>query len=127
MNTRADRSTQLRLVLAVAAAVLLTGRGSGRLGVLAQSGCSSNPIVCENQQSAGVTPQSQWDVAGSGDASIQGFATDISVNKGGTVIFKIATDATVFNIDIYRLGYYGGSGARKIKTLGPFAAQNWTN
>src|SRR4051794_1573209 len=32
---------------------------------------------------------SDWDVFGAGDSSIQGFATDISVNHGEAVNFKI--------------------------------------
>jgi len=51
---------------------------------------------------------------GAGDYTIQGFATDISVNVGQTIHFKIATDASLYQIDIYRLGYYQGNGARKV-------------
>ena len=54
--------------------------------------------------------------------SIQGFATDISVNRGETVQFKIDTTATAYRLDIYRLGYYGGNGARKVATVQPSAA-----
>jgi len=61
-------------------------------------------------------PSSQWDVSGAGDLSIQGFATDISVNKGETVHFKIKTDASAYTINIYRIGYYQGNGARKVGT-----------
>ena len=57
-------------------------------------------------------PSSEWDIAGAGDLSIQGFATDISVNKGQTVYFKIKTDAAAYTIDIYRLGYYSGTGSK---------------
>ncbi|MEI9808723.1 MAG: hypothetical protein WDO16_13165 [Bacteroidota bacterium] len=46
--------------------------------------------------------------------SIQGFATDISANKGQTVHFKIKTDASDYTIEIYRIGYYNGDGARKV-------------
>ena len=74
----------------------------------------TNPIVVENGISVG---NDAWDVSGSGDASIQGFATDISVNKGQPVSFKIKTTAANYTIDIYRLGYYGGAGARKMATL----------
>ena len=48
--------------------------------------------------------------AGAGGSTIQGFATDISVNQGGTVGFKIDTTATRYRLDIYRMGYYGGHG-----------------
>ena len=50
-------------------------------------------------------------------SSIQGFATDISVNRGTTVDFKIDTPSTNYHIDIYRLGYYGGDGARLVDTI----------
>lgn len=75
---------------------------------------AQNPIVTENSLPG--NPASEWDVSGAGDLTIQGFATDISVNKGQTVHFKISTNASAYTIDIYRLGYYGGMGARKIGT-----------
>ena len=78
-----------------------------------------NEIVAENCMTG--NPPSEWDVSGAGDLSIQGFATDISVNRGETVHFKIDTDATAYHIDIYRLGYYGGDGARRVATITPSA------
>ena len=54
--------------------------------------CGPNPIVCENAQTG--SPSSEWDITGSGDSTIQGFATDISVNTGETVNFKIKTNST---------------------------------
>jgi hypothetical protein len=85
----------------------------------AQSSCS-NPIVCENALPG--NPASEWDINGAGDASIQGFATDISVNKGETVHFKVDTNATAYRFDIYRMGYYGGMGARKVVSISPSVA-----
>ncbi len=82
---------------------------------------SQNSIVTENALTG--NPSSEWDVSGAGDLSIQGFATDISVNKGSTVRFKVnVTGAnTNYSISIYRLGYYQGNGARLITNLGTFA------
>ncbi|GJQ35093.1 MAG: hypothetical protein JETCAE01_11030 [Anaerolineaceae bacterium] len=82
-----------------------------------QAGCASpaNEIVAENCLTG--NPPSEWDVSGAGDLSIQGFATDISVNRGNTVQFKIDTTAALYDIQIYRLGYYGGDGARLIHTI----------
>lgn len=83
---------------------------------------SQNAIVTENLLAG--TPASVWDIPtkDAGDLSIQGFATDISVNVGGTINFKIdvntGTDKT-FNISIYRIGFYQGNGARLIADLGP--------
>ena len=79
-----------------------------------------NPIVVENSKQG--NPSSQWDISGAGDVNIQGFATDISVNRGETVHFKIRTDARAYRIDIYRLGYYQGLGARLIASVLPSAA-----
>jgi len=80
-----------------------------------------NPIVCENLQPG--NPQSEWDLGSTtaGDPSIQGFATDISVNKGATVTFKVNTPATSYRLDIYRMGFYNGQGARKQATVLPSA------
>src|ERR1700761_2131126 len=87
----------------------------------AQCGSSSNPIVVENCLPG--NPSSEWDIGEntSGDPTIQGFGTDISVNVGGTIAFKINTPARAYTITIYRIGYYGGMGARKIATVTPSA------
>src|SRR3989442_10244776 len=74
-----------------------------------------NEIVAENCQPG--NPASEWDISGAGDSTIQGFATDISVNRGQTVNFKVKTPANNYRRDIYRMGYYGGNGARKVATL----------
>ena len=79
----------------------------------------TNPIACENSKPG--NPPSEWDIVGSGDPSIQGFATDISVNRGKTVHFKIKTDATKYHLDIYRVGYYAGQGARFVASIRPSA------
>src|SRR5262245_21781998 len=110
---RIVRQSSFRLSLAIAAALILTGRGSGRVAVLAQGGgCASpaNVVVAENC----LAGDSDWDLTGGTDSSIQGFASEFSVTAGQTVTFKISTDAINYRIDIYRLGYYGGAGARKI-------------
>ena len=53
------------------------------------------------------------------DSSIEGFATDISVNAGQTVSFKVVTDATAYRIRIYRMGWYQGHGARRVAEVMP--------
>ena len=91
------------------------------LNASALASCSApqNPIEAENCLAG--TPQSQWDISGAGDSTIQGFATSISVNQGQTVSFKINTNASSYKLDIYRLGYYGGNGARLVATIQPSA------
>lgn len=76
----------------------------------------SNPIVAENRLPG--TPQSVWGINGPTTA-IEGFATDISVDQGQRVDFKVNTVASDYRIDIYRLGYYQGNGARYVTTVEP--------
>src|SRR5438270_13207065 len=107
-------------LLVVISGVVITGLMLGsQLGLRAAGPdpCNPvlNPIACENSKPG--NPASEWDISGAGDASIQGFATDISVNRGQTVHFKVDTTATAYRIDIYRMGYYGGQGARKVATI----------
>ncbi|MEZ5065999.1 MAG: DUF6605 domain-containing protein [bacterium] len=89
------------------------------LFVAAPAAQAQNPIALENALPG--NPASEWEVAGAGDASIQGFATEMSVDQGETVFFKIDTDATNYRLDIYRLGYYSGLGARLVATVQPSA------
>lgn len=110
-----------RLVSALVTFLLLCGGAialpSVARGEAVAAACTGNAIVCENQLPG--TPQSVWDVEGAGDQDIQGFATQISVNVGETVQFKIDTNAAAYRIEIYRLGFYGGNGARKIADVTP--------
>ena len=78
-----------------------------------------NAIVAENCLAG--SPSSEWDIVAAGDPSIQGFATQISVNRGSAVSFKVNTNASGYRFDIYRMGYYGGMGARKVGTTTPTA------
>ncbi|MEU0881545.1 DUF4082 domain-containing protein [Lentzea sp. NPDC005914] len=74
----------------------------------------TNPVLCENSK----TGDTSWDATGGGDPSIEGFATQMSVNLGQTIKFKVKTSAP-YRIDLLRLGYYGGAGARKVDSITP--------
>ena len=65
-----------------------------------------------------------WDIDGAGSSNIEGFATDISVDHGNRVDFKINTNSSNYRIEIYRLGYYGGMGARLVATIQHTGVQN---
>jgi N,N-dimethylformamidase beta subunit-like protein/uncharacterized protein DUF4082/Big-like domain-containing protein len=81
------------------------------------SSCAApqNPIEAENC----LPGDTSWEVGQAGDSSIVGFTTDMSVNLGQTISFKINTSATAYTIDIWRMGYYGGAGARLVTSLKP--------
>jgi hypothetical protein len=92
---------------------------------LTANAASTNPIVLENQKPG--TPDSVWSIDPGQDSNlIQGFTTEISTNVGGTVNFKIdnLTANPNYHIDIYRLGYYGGDGARLEGTIQHQAASS---
>ena len=104
---------------ALVASALLLGAGAAPAAAAPCDAPITNPVACENTKVG--NPASEWDISGSGSDAIQGFATDISVDQGQTVSFKVDTPATRYHLDIYRMGYYGGSGARKVATVQPLA------
>jgi Domain of unknown function (DUF4082)/Fibronectin type III domain/Mo-co oxidoreductase dimerisation domain len=106
-----DGRLRLRPVLLSIALLLVAVSAPAFAPARALAACS-NPVACENQLPG--DPKSDWEVNGVGDPSIQGYATSMSVNVGQTESFKINTPSTAYHIDILRLGYYGGDGARKV-------------
>src|SRR5262245_9903465 len=59
-----------------------------------------NAVACENT----LPGSTDWSFANSDSDSLQGFSTDISVNHGTTIGFKVDTTLT-YTINIYRMGY----------------------
>lgn len=51
------------------------------------------------------------------NGEIEGYASATSVNRGDTISFYVNTAAASYTMDIYRLGYYGGTGARLVRSL----------
>ena len=100
------------LVLIAAVAVVAVRQGSTASAADPCAPPVTNQVACENTKPG--DPPADWQVSGIGDSSIQGFATSMSVNLGQTVNFKIKTPASSYHIDILRLGYYNGDGARLI-------------
>jgi hypothetical protein len=55
---------------------------------------------------------------------IEGYASSASVRAGEKLSFHVSTNpAGPFTIDLYRMGYYGGAGARHVGRLGPFGGE----
>jgi len=114
VSPRVSSKSSARFIIAALAAIIIISR-SGPVARFIQA--EGSPIVAENALTG--NPANEWDVSGAGDPTIQGFATDISVNRGATVYFKVNTPSANYVIDIYRLGYYGGAGARRVATVTP--------
>ena len=123
-NSRRIRRTVFPVVLALLVTALPSTLSTPPItaAAAAVNPCTApvaNAIACENSLPG--TPGSDWQVAGSGDATIQGFATSMSVNVGEPISFKIKSATANYHLDILRLGYYQGDGARKIASSIPLA------
>jgi hypothetical protein len=122
MRGSVARVLWLAVVGAVAAS--LTGAAVGLAPGGESCPAGANAVVCENSRSDepwSLWSGSQWtgwDIDGAGDPSIQGFATDISVNRGERIDFKVDTHVP-YSITIYRIGWYGGQGARLVDRIDP--------
>ncbi|RUR86784.1 N,N-dimethylformamidase beta subunit family domain-containing protein [Chlorogloeopsis fritschii PCC 9212] len=74
-----------------------------------------NPIYLENLNS-GTT---NWKLVNRASGEIAGYASATSVNKGATLDIKVSLGQPgQFTIDVYRLGYYRGTGGRLMASSG---------
>ena len=124
-DPRTGRSSRTRVTLAsglsmILVAVVLTTINIAPANAVDPCGSTANQITCENSK-PGAAP-SVWDINGAGDPTIQGFSTDISVNVGSRIDFKIDTNASAYTVEVFRTGWYQGLGARKIAAVTPSAA-----
>ncbi|HEY3083257.1 MAG TPA: N,N-dimethylformamidase beta subunit family domain-containing protein, partial [Chloroflexota bacterium] len=114
----APRRVHAVVSLLVVLGMLLSALPGGSIPIVEAAPCDppiTQPIVCENSKVG--NPSSEWDVGLVDGSALRGFSTDISVAPGGTIRFKITTSANAYRIDVYRIGYYAGLGARKIGTV----------
>src|SRR5438105_13703631 len=52
---------------------------------------------------------------------IEGYCSRTSIGAGESLSIHVGTNpASSFTLDIYRMGFYGGAGARHVQTPGPF-------
>ena len=96
---RASRHPERLLLALVAAILLISSRGSGIPSAQAPDcGAQANPVACENAKPG----HNDWDLSGGGvgDPTIQGYASEFSVNAGETVNFKIDTTASDGTIEL---------------------------
>lgn len=110
----------VRILAAVLTAALWLTTGVSAALAAPQACADLSEVACENLNPG--TPAAIWDdFTGAGDPTLQGFATDISVNVGERVDFKVKSTAAAYQVAIYRLGWYQGNGARKIDDVTPSA------
>jgi PKD repeat protein len=112
--------TSIFMLLALAACCCLFAIAWPARAAAEVSCPNANPIVNENNcMGAGTTGNELSHYS----ESIAGFATKTSYNLGESVQLKIGTSAPSFpgtkaNVAVYRIGYYGGAGARLISAAG---------
>lgn len=78
---------------------------------------TSNPIVEENNR----TGTTDWQLNNPAtNREIEGYASATSVNRGGTLLLFVNTSASSYSIEVFRMGWYDGAGARRV--FGPVSA-----
>ncbi len=118
------RAQRIALALLVALLAVYTAAMVGGAAPSAQAAevsCpNANPVVNENNcMGEGTEANRLSDYS----EEIGGFTTQTSYNHGDNVQLKIGTSASSFpgtevNINVYRIGWYGGKGARLIPAAG---------
>jgi len=132
MSTHHDSSLPRREFLQSAIALGALSSVAGPLGDAMADGPKPaagkrNPIVEENQKEGSLDWQLtrvRVDSAGFRSPWIEGYCSRQSVEAGDEIdIFVSTNPARKFKLEIFRMGYYGGRGARLMKTLGPIESK----
>jgi len=58
------------------------------------------------------------------DTVIRGYADQVSVNLGGAITFYVSTAQPTYRIEVYRMGWYHGAGARLMASSPTLTGQN---
>jgi hypothetical protein len=108
---------------AVASATKAGATGAGGLGPPADNPAAGNGLpliqaasVIQENAKPGTT---SWIINHPGPGFIDGFADHTSATAGEQVTLYVTTDAPSFTVRAYRMGWYGGAGARLVWTSAP--------
>ena len=73
---------------------------------------ASNSIQIENAK----VGTNEWQITSPGftTRAIEGYASLTSVNRGGQILLYVNTAEPTYTMDIFRIGYYGGLGGRRM-------------
>jgi hypothetical protein len=97
-------------------ALLVAGAGSAPLGPRAAGAAPEevNPIAVENARPG--TPG--WGLSHpSLDHEVEGYLAEVSADPGDTLQLHASSASPSLDIEVYRLGWYGGVGARRLLAL----------
>ena len=117
-----DSTGEARTTLTLGSSGLTTvGATAAGIGSVTFNAFVPNATYSENQQ-PGTTAWNITNPVSDVTPEVAGFASAPSVNKGGTLDFKVSlAQPGQYTINVYRLGYYGGSGGRLVGSFGPFS------
>ena len=112
-SPRTSRSAGARFRTLAAAALLFTLTLT--IGVPTRAQTTPNATQLENAKPG----DPSWTLTKPGYATgvIEGYTSSTSVNRGETVRLYVNTSEPSYTMDIYRMGYYGGAGARRMLTV----------
>jgi N,N-dimethylformamidase beta subunit-like, C-terminal/Fibronectin type III domain len=99
-----------------AVGVSATGPDSAPSSAVSPGG--SNPIVAENR----LQGDPLWGdfIPPDDEITLAGYGSKLSVSPGDAIDLYVTTTAPKVTIDVFRMGWYGGAGARKLLALGTF-------
>jgi len=85
------------------------------------AGVRSSAVVAENRKAGSPS----WRITGAPkNGYIRGFADRTYAAQGQQVVLRVATDAPSFRVVAYRVGWYGGAGAREVWHSGTVTARH---
>jgi len=99
-------STALRRLTLAAGLLVLLGLGAS---TSAATKAAANPIQRENAQPG----SPNWRLPRATPGAIDGYASEVSVLPGSSLDLHVST-STRYRVEIYRIGWYAGAGARQV-------------
>ena len=71
---------------------------------------AANPIQIENAKPG----NPEWQLTTEASGQIEGYASATSINHGETINIYVNTTDPSYLLEVYRMGWYGGAGARRV-------------
>ena len=110
----ADRGATVQVVVSATNSTGLTTVLSNATGATAAAPSPTNPITAENA----LPGTTSWQMPDATGTAIEGYTSQVSTLPGGPLAFHVSTaPAASYRIQIYRLGWYAGAGARLMTCL----------
>jgi hypothetical protein len=92
-------------------ALVLSGVALFVVAFAVRAQLSGNPVQIENSRPG----TSDWRLtSAASNHEIEGYASKTSVNRGGQIEFFVNTTDPSYSLEIFRVGWYGGLGARQM-------------